>query len=458
MASPMATGGLAVWRERQAEGLARGQARLDRLARGWSGLLLFAMTLYVLIGQAPYQHEAILDPVTGVAPVSPFNRYVWLGLLAGSLPVLWVRRSELVDAARRLWPLLALYGWFVLTMIWALDPDAAKRRLFLYVVDLVICVALCLGMDRRQRHLVLAAACGLVILIDFASWLLAPGVSMTELGLAAIHTHKNTLGAVMMLSGVVIAPLAFTQRSRGGALAWGALWLVSIALLVASRSKTSLAITLGVIAAAPLLVATLRLARLRLWALGLGLALILGSGAFLWAAYAYVQGASPLDPLSHVTFTQRTDVWRFVLDEAAKRPVGGAGFGSFWDVDPAVQPSLQTDYWFSTPDAYTNQSHNGYLDLLVTTGLIGLAGAATVLGRWIWRGLTQLRQIVLSPIAQPQDLAFGVFLALFPLMVFIHNWMESTLFTANTIFGLFILLAGVDLDLDHGERRASAVG
>ena len=293
-------------------------------------------------------------------------------------------------------------------------------------------------------HRALAMACAIVILIDFASWIIAPAKSMTELGLAAIHTHKNTLGSAMLLSSMLIAPYALRRPTLSGRALWWAIWVASFLLLVASRSKTSIAIAIGVLIALPLLAGILRLNLLRLWTVGLVFALSLATALFAWTIYAFLSGMDPLDPVSHLTFTKRTDVWRFSLQQGFLHPFTGVGFGSFWDVDPGVQPSLQTDEWFAKPDAYTNESHNGYIDLFVTTGVIGLAGALMLLVRWILGGLKLLRQAKEAP----ADLrAYFLFVAIFPLLFFAHNFMESSYFTANTLFGAMILLVGIDIEM-----------
>ena len=49
-------------------------------------------------------------------------------------------------------------------------------------------------------------------------------------------------------------------------------------------------------------------------------------------------------------------------------------------------------------------------------------------------------------------LPYAVFLGLFPLMFFVHNWMESSYFTADSPYGLIILLVGVDIDMRRRER------
>lgn len=414
--------------------------------QAWSAVLLFLTLLYNLIGHTPYAREAEFDPATGAAAMSPVNRYIWLTLFALALPGLWARRSELLGACARLWPLLVLFAWFGLTTRWALDPGASLRRFVLYAVALAISLSVALGLaDRRRLMLATGAACGLLVAIDLGSWMLAPELSMTELGLAAIHPQKNGLGAAMLFCSLVLAALTLTARRWLTRLGWGGLLVFAIAMLIASRSKTSLALAAALVLAAPLLYASLRARTIGVLGLALAAAAAAASALLLWLAVAYAQGEHPLSPLRGVTFTQRTDVWTFVLDEAAKRPIGGAGFGSFWDIDPRVQPSLQGDHWFAAADAYTNQAHNGYLDLLATTGWPGLALALAVLLRLVMRGLAHLRAAATG--GGRDQLGFALAFGLTPLVVFVHNFMESSYFTANAMFGGLILLVGVALEL-----------
>ena len=162
---------LDTWRADQA---ARSSTRSD-FADHWLGLwgsaILIAMLLYMLIGQQPYNHEAVLDPVTGVAPVSPINRIFWVGLFGLSVPIFWFRRGLLVETLRRLWPLILLLVWFAATTRWALDPGVSNKRLFLYVLVTAICVAVSLSVrDGHRLHATMAIACAIMVGIDLFSW------------------------------------------------------------------------------------------------------------------------------------------------------------------------------------------------------------------------------------------------------------------------------------------------
>lgn len=444
------------WRAIRADQRAARENAVDRWIVAAAGTLLVLMLLYVLIGNKPYVHEVALDPLTGATEMSPVNRYIWLLLGGLSVPLLWLRRWDIIPALRQLWPLLALMVWFGLTTRWALDPGASSRRLLLYGINVVICLAVVFGLrDWRRTHAATALACAIVVGIDMASWIIIPGRSMTDLGLAAIHSHKNTLGAVMLLSGFVCGTYAWSRPTWGGKLFWWATTLCAVALLIASRSKTSIGIFFGLAAFTPAFVLLLKRRPVEI----LGVAAAGGATAVLllfgWLGYAYAVGADPIDPVRGVTFTQRTDVWAFVVHQISQNPVGGVGFGSLWDVNPRVQPSLQTDYWFARPDAFTNQAHNGYLDIAATTGLVGLVGAVFLLLRWMLRGTLLLRAEATAWPPDRRGLAAAMALGVLPLLIFGHNWLESSYWTANALFGSLILLIGIQLDLTWMRRPAA---
>jgi O-antigen ligase len=279
---------------------------------------------------------------------------------------------------------------------------------------------------------------------------------MTELGLAGIHSHKNLQGEVALFSAFACGSFAFGRRGLKARLFWGGVALAATAVLVASLSKTSLGILVGGVVLTPPVIALLRSrgAVILGWTSLIAFALI--AGLFGWMAFNYARGADPFAFIGKITFTQRTDVWKFVWSQALAHPWTGVGFGSFWDVDPAVQPSLQTDLWFAQPDAPTNEAHNGYLDIFAATGVLGLVGALAVLFRWIGKGIGLMRRELTTPGADPAGIAYAVFLGAFALMVFVHNFTESSYFTANAMYGVIILLIGVEIETRAAGPAAAA--
>ena len=415
----------------------------------WAAFVLMATVLYLLIGPEPYSHASTLDAETGGATLSPINRDIWFALIGLAAPLLWLQRWEVPDLLKRTWPYLALLGWFALTTTWALDPEASRRRLLLLLCQTLICIACRLTLRRQGAlHGALAWSSAIIVGVDFGSWILAPGLSQTEIGLAAIHNHKNSLGLAMLFAEFVTVPYAFAQRRWGARAFWIGVALAGFALLVASQSKTSLGITFGAFVATPVVLAVLRrptgtLLSVLAWSVTPMIA-----AGFGWIAWCALQGSDPLAPVRTLTFTDRRDVWAFVLAQSSAHPWGGVGFASFWDIDPHVQPSLQTDLWFAQPDSPTNEAHNGYLDLLVTTGVIGLGGALFVLLRWIWRGLALLRAALASGSGTTVGgTPYLVVLGLFPVLIALHTLLESSYFNTVGLLSFIVILAGIDVEL-----------
>lgn len=425
------------------------QADANPWRMGLATLLLAATLLFLLIGPNPYSHGTTLDLQTNGATMSPLHRYAWSVLTVMALPVLWLHRTELAGVAKRMWPLLLLLTWFEITTTWALDPPTSKRRFFLLCCQATICAACTVGLKRpRDMHRALAICCATIVLIDLASWIFLPRLSQTDIGLAAIHDHKNTLGLAMMFADFVCATFFFMQKEWRGRLFWGFIVVAATALLIASKSKTSINLTLAALVAAPMLLAVLRSRRGFLFSVASLAFAALAVAVLAWLCISYTSGRDPLAPIRGVTFTKRTDVWQFVLAQAELRPLKGAGYLSFWDIDPVVQPSLQTDYWFAQPNSPTNEAHDGYLDLLVTTGFIGLGLALFVILRWIVRGLMLLRHALRSHSAEVRaGLPYLAFACLFPVLIMLHNLMESSYFNTVSLFSFMVMLLGIDVDL-----------
>jgi O-antigen ligase len=429
---------------RQQRAAARWTARLSIEHLAFTVLL--ATNLYSLIGLPEFDRDAInLDP----SYVSPLNRYFWLGLLAAASPVLLTRWREALSILLASWRLMLLFGYFTLSTGWALDPGTSVRRLILSLVQVALIVILLAGIRRGAlMHLAIFIACVCTALGDLATWVVIPDFAMTPEGFAGFQSQKNQTGLIMMYGCLTAGSMFFLWRGWLFRLGVAAVTLLIFVLLVASRSSTSLFV---VVMTPIVLPAAMGLARLRtrmvggvLAAIGISLAL----SVFLYFAFCAVTGTDAWLPLRGVTFTERTDIWQFVVDEIAKRPWIGAGYSSFWAIDAAVQPSLRHIDWFST---YTliNEGHDGYLDLLATEGVVGLAGGFWVVLHAIKVAFAALRSTPSAATAWasgglPRPTAMFHMAVLLGLLV--HNTMESNFFSNQAPLAVALLLAALDLD------------
>jgi exopolysaccharide production protein ExoQ len=108
----------------------------------------------------------------------------------------------------------------------------------------------------------------------------------------------------------------------------------------------------------------LRISLLLLWFGGLViplffcLAFTLGAGFFGDKIYSFIDW----------TFTGRTEIWQFVWKSIFQSPFLGTGYGSFWAIGDRSPALLNASAFVAQ---YT-EAHNGYLDVLVSLGAIGL--------------------------------------------------------------------------------------
>ena len=406
-------------------------AGIDRLAIAIGVIMLIVMVGYMLVGDRPFRPS-----LEAASDISPINRYVWIGLMALAVPVLWLRRADLPAMARQVWPLLLLYFWFFLSTSWALDPASSTRRAVQSCFSVVCCAAIALGVRRAERiHWLVCIPCIAVVTVDLASWFVVPGIAMTPIGLQGMHAQKNMLGEFSMFTLLAGVTCLFNPLPRLGRLAISGGMAVALLTLLASRSGTSAGLIFAAAAILPALVIVLRRRGATSAAALIALGLALVAALALYVMWCGVSGADPLAPLAGVTFTRRTDLWAFLIENIQKRPWAGSGYGSFWAIDPAVQPSLNSGLWFGRKGFVAPERHDAYLDLAATTGLIGLAMGLFVLVRAIAQAGAAVR---LAPRALP--LPTAAFQLGLTLIVMGHSFTESTLFAPdNQLSALFML-------------------
>jgi O-antigen ligase len=72
--------------------------------------------------------------------------------------------------------------------------------------------------------------------------------------------------------------------------------------------------------------------------------------------------------LSDPTYTGRDEIWSFALENIAQRPLFGFGFEAFWRTPELLAAWNYHESW----GLRASDAHNAYLNLAVTTGLVGL--------------------------------------------------------------------------------------
>ena len=122
-----------------------------------------------------------------------------------------------------------------------------------------------------------------------------------------------------------------------------------------------------------------------------------------------------------MTFTDRVSLWRDLL-EFDINPVIGVGYDSFWIMD-RMQILWETRWW------RPNQAHNGYLDVYLELGMLGLFIWLVIIAT-TFRNISKVLLI---------DFNYGRFQMAFLFIFLLFNITEANLKIRTTMFFLFIL-------------------
>lgn len=302
------------------------------------------------------------------------DQVVLSGLTVSGLAVLARRRFPWSVMLRRHAWLLALLGYMLLSTFWSEITLVAMKRWIREVIVVIMAFVAASEKDPREALASLMRRCAYV-LIPF-SWMLIK--YFPELGRqygrwsgiemwTGVTSQKNGLGRLCMISLLFLLWSLYERwRKQPAAPAHSLLWpdisviALGFYLLIGADSSTSLA-TLVVGSA---LFLGLRFCR--------KLNIMVPQAAFMiLVIFLMAFGTStPLLGGSNVagftsslgrddTLTGRTEVWAAVIPAMKQQPLLGYGFGSFWTDARRELYEIPT-------------AHNGYLDILLEQGVVGL--------------------------------------------------------------------------------------
>lgn len=342
-------------------------------------------------------HDWTLLGLTIVAMADMPNRWglagpVWLCVYAAFLlrvAPMWpaffgqIARNRLLLA----YPLVCL-----LSVLWSGSPATSLAGGVQIVMSALI--AIYLGWRFAPGRLmaamlVLVTAAAVLSLANRALGLWQPVLSYSG-GLLGIYTNKNMLGHYSAMAALMGITVALMGRGEAPALLRRlapVAVLVCVAAVGLSRSMTAV-LLLPCYCALLLVLNRRRLpAALRHGAVAGGI-LLVGLGPLALA----VLGIDPLAELfratgKDATLTGRTELWAIASDVIAQAPLTGQGFGAFWVMDRFEPERFAVLQAGATAPSF----HDFMADILVGTGLVGLAAMALLLGTVLSRAVRQWR-------------------------------------------------------------------
>lgn len=353
-----------------------------------------------------------------------------------------VHQKNFVRVAQKdIWIWLFL-GIVIASILWTFAPDVTPRRSGLLLGTSLFAVYMAMRFTLREQLQLLAVALGIVIVFSFIFAIALPKYGLMTVQEGGIHagawrgimTHKNILGRLMVFSSMVFLFVAMSNPIRNIKYRWipWAGYILSIALIVLSTSKSSLVVFLSL---------TVILFLYRSWRsnynqlIPLIIALILTVGSIstlLLDNLPVVADALGRD----LTLTGRTNIWSAMFDLIRERPWLGYGFNAVWrDWNSEI-----TAYLWRTLAWQCPYGHNGFMDLFIELGIAGLSVFLLSFITTYFRGVMWLR--ITKCIEGIWPLIYLTFLVM-------YNISESTLVETNSIFWIVYVSTVFSLAIEY---------
>jgi exopolysaccharide production protein ExoQ len=330
---------------------------------------------------------------------------------------------------------LVFAGWAILSCMWSQSPWLTVR----HAVPFALATAFALSavevyaIDRLLKLLTIAFAI-------LAIWSIALAVGFPAIGLDASSGHtadwqgafsqKNACGRAMVFA------LATLFAARVGGAARVCLGLMFVGVLVMSGSRGAwviAAVILVLFVSLRLLEQVTREVRL----LGCMAMAVCATGAVAYVALNFAAFAPLLGRDS--TLTGRTAIWHQVWVAIVQRPLCGYGFSAFWQGTSGACWNVVVALGFVLFHA-----HNGFLEILLEVGAVGLLMVAASLLRGAVLAVRLMGGASLDAVLWP---------ALMLALIVLYDLEENTLLAFNGLYWVLYVAALARLEKALAARQ-----
>ncbi len=353
----------------------------------------------------------------------------------GILPILIIRRWKLcLYVATRDILLLLLVGLAISSVLWSANTEFTINVSKGLLRSTLLGLYLATRYSLREQMRLLIWVFGVVALLSLVVALVIPsyGIAMTnnEPSWKGILVHKQYLGRMMAIAAVFFLLNALnTHKFRW--VMWAGLSL-AVALVLLSRSKTSLALSLLAVLLLPFLKILKQNYKL---AVAVLMILLLLSGSLAVLVLGNLETII-VDMLGKdMNLNNRVPLWTLCLEKALERPWLGYGYAGFWPSEDGFE--VFTYSWASDQEEVTDyssfHSHNGFLEIFLQLGGLGLSLLTLNL-------LMVFLRVVNFMISTKTIESFCMFEYI--ILMFLFNFTETQTFvSAGTMWSLYVSIA-----------------
>ncbi|MGL5939489.1 MAG: O-antigen ligase family protein [Waterburya sp.] len=349
----------------------------------------------------------------------------------------WKRVLALISSNLLLWILMGIIS---LSVFWSVSPEQTLRFSIYAIGTTAFGLYLATRYTLTEQMDLVGWTYGILLIL---SLLLA--VAIPKYGLMAgvhdgalrgVFTHKNQFGAFMSLGGVVF----FLNALRKQEYSWVNWILLAFCCgaMIMSLSTTAV----GTFAFMLMLCLIYRILR---WRYEIMVAAVLAVTIVAVATVIFIAGYVGSDSLfssvgKDTTLSGRTFIWKYVWDQIQVRPWLGYGLSAFWNGFEG--PSGYVQLAMRIPVIY---AHNGFLDIWLSIGLVGLSVFVVGFLLTTTQSLELLRKT---------NTPEGFWPLLFLTYVLLSNLTEGTISTMNNFFWAIYVAVSYSLIIAKNKQYA----
>jgi O-antigen ligase len=309
---------------------------------------------------------------------NPINQILYVFLFLSSL-IIVIKRFDTFSLFIKREKYLSLFILLCLvSAIWSSYHIISFKRSFqLLSVYLVVINAL-LFIEPSKLLKVLKIIISLYLLITvFSSLFIHEAIDPDHGSWRGITEHKNILARYAFYSFLISMFFYGEQNKLSAKITNYAISLVSVIVVIMSGSSTVI-IMLVLIICISLLFSIEGIFK----PLGIGRTIIIMVLLFIISLYIvinifvpHIMDKIPIMLGKDPTLSLRTEIWDYVWIEIKKKIFLGYGFGTYWMMGSSVVANFASIF----AGYQINQAHNGYLEIMLQLGLIGITLFATIL-------------------------------------------------------------------------------
>lgn len=308
---------------------------------------------------------------------SPLEATLFEALEVAGLVVLYRRKPRVLAVLKNNRAILLYFGYCLLSATWSSFTQISAKRWTKAVGNVVMVLIMLTDQEpgAAVRRVLTRTAFFLIplsalFIVAFPEMGTTPATLMSAAVLTGVTTGKNELGQTCLIWGLACLWClldAFRRRRSSSALAYGLVYGLAFWLLQSSNSATSL--TCFLLCSALMVMTNLRWIARRRWLVhGLAVTVVFGAVVAIFYLPSLLSNVGRSS-----TLTGRTELWTYIFPMVSNRWIG-TGFQSFW-LGWRLQHMWDVYWWHPV------ESHEGYIEVWVNLGWVGIAFLAAMVIR-----------------------------------------------------------------------------